>query len=61
MKRTIWIVTSPWCDRIDYYAASGSRRTLAINDFLKNWTKPKSWRQYKREGWRCVRATVSWR
>lgn len=57
-----WIVTAPWYDEPPSKYCGDVERTKneAIRRFREFWTNPKTWRQYKREGWRVTQATVTW-
>ncbi len=64
MKWQGWIVTADWYDEMGagYFCGAVHRtRTEAIKKFLENCPdEPASWPRAKREGWRCVKCTVSW-
>ena len=58
---TGWIVTAPWYDSRNIFPGSVWRtRKDAIDDFMENWPPEDTWRQKKREGWRCTKVVFFW-
>ena len=58
-----WIVTAPWYDSFRGFAEMGHRRRDTIKEFVKNASAGhpgKTWVALHYEGWRCVKAEVSW-
>lgn len=62
MRRAIWVVVPVWDARSSHYYADHPTKNGAIKAFVRDvWDHSKTWKQLHREGWRCVRATVTWR
>lgn len=54
----IWIITAPWYDERASFAWEAHSKRAAIKAAVESLGRP--WPKLKREGWRCVRAVVTW-
>lgn len=70
MKWKGWIVTADWYDEMGsghFFGDVHYTRKTAIKEFIDSFPDSdpylsfnSKWRRAKRNGWRCVKCTVSW-